>query len=554
MSGMAIRHRAAWNFALVSIALVLSQSAGCGRRGKPGDQARRTQAKMAPASLVSTVKVRRGAIERFIDITGNLKAKEDVLVSAKIMGRVIFLGADEGDRVRAGQQLVGLDTGELEARAEQARAAVRAAEARLAQLQAGRDLQRTQTKTEVELTRAQLESARAQLRQLESARKLTGAETDTGVAQAEARLESARQRLQALREGARQQERRQAEERVTAAKVRLDDAERTLRRQRQLFEKGAVPQAAVDQATTARDLAKADYEAARQQLSLVQEGPRTQEIRVAEEEVRQAESALLLAKASTERKTISDEQIAVARQQVAQAEANLRLAEAGKARDQVTDQEINAAVAAVDQAKANLQLVETQLREARIVSPVTGVVSSRLVDRGEIVAPGTPLFRVVALNTVYFEGVVSETEIQGLKPGAAVEVTVDSVPDRRFAGVVREVVPVADPSSRTFRVRISIAEGSGTLSPGGFARGRVRVASKKGVLIVPRQAILRRDSSRTVFVIEGDRVRLRRVSLGVENEHFVEITSGLKEGDLVAVGGHVSLRDGDRVVSAGRGD
>lgn len=520
-------------------------SSGC--RGRPGAAGGKGAQSHDPTVAVAAAPVQRRTMVRTLSVSGTLRTRDEVTVASEIPGRVVELTVDEGDRVHPGQLLVRLDETSLRAQLRQANAAVSVAEAKVAQAEAGKPLISTQVSTGIKQAQAALEAARAQLRQLQTGQTLTDTQVDTAVKQAESRLTAAKQNLQALRKGARDQERAEAHQAVVQAKANLTLAETNLERLQRLHAAGAAPQSALDDAVRQHDLARAQYESAKQRESLVGEGPRTEEIRVAEEQVRQAENALAQARQNRVQKQVTREQIEAARQRVQEAEAGLEAAKAAQARDTISREDVHAAEAGLEQAKANVAYLQDQLAKTRLTSSIAGVVAQRDVDRGEMVSPGAPLLHLVSLTSVYFEAVVSEVEVASITHGLPVEVTVDSLPGRTFHGRVSEVIPVADTASRTFRVKIRLPNPHRKLKPGSFARGKIRLETHEHALVVPRTAVVQRDSNEAVYVLQGDKVREQVVQVGLSDPSRAEILAGLRGDETVVVTGARNLRDGQRV-------
>lgn len=293
----------------------------------------------------------------------------------------------------------------------------------------------------------------------------------------------------------------------------------------------------VKEAEAALNIAKANAE---------QKAMRHQDIESAKARVSQAEAAVELAKANVARKVMSQDDIETVRAQRKQAEASARSARSQMAQLKISEAEVQAARAAVAQARAALSFAREQLGNTRITSPVSGVVSRRFADLGEMVAPGTPILEVTSMNTVYFQGTLSEMEVSQVHVGQAVDVTVDAVPGVRFSGKVTEVVPVADTESHNFAVKVSVPASS-QLKPGSFARGTIVVSLNPAALLLPKQALVQGAGKQVVFVVVGNKATSRAVEVNGTAREQVAILSGVSATDRVVVRGASSLRDGDEV-------
>lgn len=463
-------------FALLGLAILLG---GCARRApvSPAQQA------AAPATAVAVVSARTGDIPFTISVTGSLQTLDDVMVSAKVPGKIAKVFVREGDTVRVGQVVVQLETSDLEAQLRQAEAT--------------------------------LSSARARLQQAQTALELQPTQNETSLRQAEAALEAAKARLRALETGARRQERQQVEQQVASAKANLENAQANLERVRRLYQQDAVSRQQLDAAQTAYDIALAQYRTAQEQLSLVQEGPRQEDI--------DAQRAL-----------------------VKQAEEAVRLARTGNLQLRVRQDEVNAAKALVSQAEAGLFYARQQYESAFIRSPISGTVAMRAAQPGQMAGSGTPLVRIVNLNAIFFEAHVSETEVRHVRVGQPVSVTVDAYPGRKFQGTVSRIYPVGSEGARDFVVRIDMRNEGGMLKPEMFARGEILVDVHRNVVLIPKDAILMQDGKQVVFVVKEGVARRVVVQTGYINGTNAEVR-GISPGAQVVVQGQENLRDGDKV-------
>jgi RND family efflux transporter MFP subunit len=188
------------------------------------------------------------------------------------------------------------------------------------------------------------------------------------------------------------------------------------------------------------------------------------------------------------------------------------------------------ATARVAQAQAAVAAARAALDHATVVAPVSGIVAERMVEPGDLALPGKPLVRLYDNAALRVELNVPEELLREVKIGMPVSVRIDATgEDIRTA--INEIVPEADPSSRTFLARAPMPTGRG-IQPGMFARATLSVGSEK-ILTVPRDAIETIGQLDTVRVISRGRVELRQVSTGRAIGDRVEILAGLREGEKV---------------------
>ncbi|HYD78767.1 MAG TPA: efflux RND transporter periplasmic adaptor subunit [Paucimonas sp.] len=225
--------------------------------------------------------------------------------------------------------------------------------------------------------------------------------------------------------------------------------------------------------------------------------------------------------------------------------------------------QVELAQAAVKSAAAQLDIARRALEDATVRAPFDGIVSKRLVQTGEKVAPDMPLFALVDLKQLIFEAQVPASEIPRVKPGQAVAFHVDGYAGRTFNGKVARINPAAEAGSRSMTVYIEVANKDGALKGGMFAKGGITLEKSEVMPLVPVTA-LRQDGNAggapTVYKIDNGKVVAQPVKLGLRNEDegMAEVTSGLAAGNQVIIvkldgvkpGSSVKLPESDAVKQA----
>ena len=179
-----------------------------------------------------------------------------------------------------------------------------------------------------------------------------------------------------------------------------------------------------------------------------------------------------------------------------------------------------------------------------VTSPVKGLVTEKKTEAGSMAVPGMPLLTIEEDRGYRLEAMVPESVLKGVRLGQEVGVTIDGATVQE-KGRVAEIVPAADPATRTFTVKIDLA-GKG-LKSGMFGRAGFTTASRPG-LLVPKGAVVERGALTSLWVLDREHVaRLRLVKLGKEQEGAVEVASGLSPGESVVVGGTQKVTEGVRV-------
>ncbi|MHC4713551.1 MAG: efflux RND transporter periplasmic adaptor subunit [Planctomycetota bacterium] len=210
---------------------------------------------------------------------------------------------------------------------------------------------------------------------------------------------------------------------------------------------------------------------------------------------------------------------------------------------------VEVAAAAVLQAQAALERAKINLNESRLLAPFDGVVADRLLDVGSFVSPGTPILRLVSVDTVKVTAGAAERYLGDLEVGRTrVVVTVDSLPGRSFPGMLHFISPVIDAGTRTAEIEIRIPNKERLLKPGMYARVSLVTRRRDRAVLVPNDAVLGREGDYHVFVEDGGRVRRTQIDLDLRGAHFSEATAGLEGGEKVVISGAGNLLDGAQVV------
>ncbi len=318
--------------------------------------------------------------------------------------------------------------------------------------------------------------------------------------QARANLAAAQARLDQLRTGSRPQEKLKDKAGVMQAEATLRNAEAEYGRTENLHRAGVASKAELDRAVAQRDTARALLDAARQSSAMTDIGPRVEEIR--------------------------------------------------------------AAAAQVGQMKAALDYAQTQLAATEITAPVSGTVLQRIVERGEMVSPSafggesgarTSVVALADLDDLQIELDISQTDFARLKLGQRAEIVPEAFPNLKYTGFIAEIAPEANRAKATVQVKVKVDNPDEQLRPEMNARvnflaeAQTTQSQSAPRVLVPKAAVVRKDSSVFVFVIKGNRVEQRTIRLGDEAGDFYYVFEGLSGGESTATTGAEKLRDGDRV-------
>ncbi|HVS65525.1 MAG TPA: efflux RND transporter periplasmic adaptor subunit [Thermoanaerobaculia bacterium] len=231
----------------------------------------------------------------------------------------------------------------------------------------------------------------------------------------------------------------------------------------------------------------------------------------------------------------------------------------------VTQRAVAAAV--VDTAQARVDSVEAQLAYTVIHSPIDGVVIERNVEVGEMVAPGGftsqqstgSIVRIADPSSLEIEADINESYISKLELGQPTSIKVDAVPDATYHGRLRQIVPTADRQRAVVEVKVTVDDRDERLVPDMsctvtfLAEGTdAERLERPPRLLVDPAAIVERDGARIAYRVAGGRVERVAVAVaeGPAGDQRVEVTSGLRAGDVVVVDPGEELEDGARVRTA----
>ncbi len=509
-------------FAVALSLTALVALTGCAPQKKATDE-KKPDAAVSVGTPVRVAAATQKEVTRTISVTGSIAATETVELGAKVSARVSFIAAREGEPVRKGQLVVQQDTADYDTQVRSSEATIKSAEAAIKNAQAS-----------IQSAQAGYQNALVKLDQTRTNFKLTDTQSDAGVKDAEQQLASAKAQLEIAKKPQRTQEISVAENGVAQAQANYERAVSDRKRYENLVREGAAAQITLDQYVNQERVGKAALDSAKSQLELATIGGRDESIRQSQTAVARAEFGLRLAKSNTQQNSVRKDDIKAAQAGVSQAKAALAQAQAG----------LSSSQAQLAQAQAGLSSAQQQVSNTKIFSPIEGIIAKRSAEVGQLAGPTGSLLTIIALDTVFFEAQVPETEINLVKLGMSVEVKVDALPGRSFAGQVAKLYPTGSTSSRNFVVRVEVPNPARTLRPGMFARGGVVLEKRLGVLVAKDALVKSEDGAFAVFVAKGNIAEQRKVTLGVTTAETAEIRSGVSAGEQVIVVGQTALRDG----------
>jgi len=265
-----------------------------------------------------------------------------------------------------------------------------------------------------------------------------------------------------------------------------------------------------------------------------------------------------------------DQQLSQARAMLNQTEANLELAKITAARYQdliqtksVSQQEVDqnnqnlaAQRANAEAATANVGRLEQMQGFEKVYAPFDGVITERKTDFGDLInagndGTGRELFRVSQISTIRVFVHVPEEYSEQIADGASTSMDLTELPGKKFSGRVTRTSNAIDPASRTLLVEVDVPNPSGKLLPGAYANIHFKVPRGVVPLVLPNSSILFQAAGPQVAIVDaGNRIELRKITLGRDFGDTVEILSGVSPTDAVVANPPDSLTGGMQVTVA----
>jgi RND family efflux transporter MFP subunit len=201
----------------------------------------------------------------------------------------------------------------------------------------------------------------------------------------------------------------------------------------------------------------------------------------------------------------------------------------------------------IDASEAALKLADRELRDTSIRAPFDGYIQKRLVSLGEYVKVQTPVMGVVRIDPLKVTAEIPEKMAPWMRVGQTVELTVDAFPGKTITGKLSRISPAVNTASRAFPFEALVPNGEALLKPGTFARVHIQTAQVEDVMTITYAAIQYRYGVNRVFVVTGDHLTARELKVGERLGDRIEVMSGLKAGESIALGDVDKLADGAKV-------
>lgn len=204
------------------------------------------------------------------------------------------------------------------------------------------------------------------------------------------------------------------------------------------------------------------------------------------------------------------------------------------------------------QAESAAAIARRAIGDARIYAPVSGIVSEKLSEVGQTVAPGVPVVKIVSIGDVKVNISVPESEIGAMKRGIKANITANSVDAGVLEGTLTEQGVVANPLSRTYDVKFKVSNSSGILRPGMLCDVTVILPESsedmnESIILPASSVLLSSDNRHFVWLAKKGKAEQRFVTVGTLLPQGVEITNGINRGDSVIIAGMQKVCTGTKI-------
>ncbi|MFA5419638.1 MAG: efflux RND transporter periplasmic adaptor subunit [Bacteroidales bacterium] len=215
--------------------------------------------------------------------------------------------------------------------------------------------------------------------------------------------------------------------------------------------------------------------------------------------------------------------------------------------DAVSEEQLRNMKIGFENASIQLENTKKQLDDTKIVAPFSGVITSKNTELGAYVNAGTPIAGMADIAQLKIMLAVSESNVYQLHKGQEVSVSTNVYPGVTYIGTISSISPQGS-SAHTFPVEIVIANSSkNPLKAGTYVNARVDMGKSGKTLMIPRDAILSSIKDPSVYVVKGEKVELVKINTGLEYNSYLEVTSGINEGDQVVTNGQINLTEGAKI-------
>lgn len=344
----------------------------------------------------------------------------------------------------------------------------------------------------------EIDDTDAQLQLAEAQASLTSAQA--GLKSSQAGLESAQAEYEKNIGGSYETQLQQMRSNVDTYQIQYDDLLKELEQTKELYELGGASEKEVNDLQSSVDKAKLQLETAKEELEL-------NEGKILEETKKSSQASVNQSEAS-----------------VSQSEAS------------------------ISQSMVSVESAQKQLNDTKVRAEIDGTISSLNVSAGSTVSTQSEAATIVDMDRVKVAFNVSEDVINRISVGSTAYITISAVSNEPYEVQIASLSPSADADTKLYAVEAYIDNPSGEIKPGMFASIKLVLEERENTVSVPLNTVIQQNDEKYVYVVDSDNIAHKTtVETGLENDEYIEITSGLNMGDIVVVSGQDFLSDGSTV-------
>lgn len=211
-----------------------------------------------------------------------------------------------------------------------------------------------------------------------------------------------------------------------------------------------------------------------------------------------------------------------------------------------SEAQLDAANFAYKTAESQLIIAKRQLKDTKIVCPISGTVSVKSIETGAYLNTGNPIAQIVDISTLKVRVSISEKDVIKVKVGDKVRIKTEVYPNENFTGTIKAVNPKAD-ESHTYALDVAVANSKNNLKAGMFFTVYFDNIQKGEKLIIPRQALVGSVKEPKVYVVESGIAKLKTITIADIIGDKIEVSSGINQGEQVVISGQINLKDNSPV-------
>lgn len=478
--------------------------------------------------------ITRDSIKEFSNYNAALEPESTHYVFPQVSGEVEEIAVDEGDIVEKDDILFTLEGEEIVKQREEAEAALEQAQSQLDELKRGA------REEEVRQSEAMVEEAERSLEGARKTRDIIKSESEDLISyreqliNAENQVDNAESQLE------------MSEDELEQAEISLEEVEDNFERLEYLYEQGAVEEQRFEEINYQKERAEKQVAMAETQYEQAQKN------------LKNAEKGHQLAEESLEKPREVEQQLANAENQIEIAKTTLKQAQAQHELlvEGPSEEKLKGGEAQVKQAEAALEIAQNQESKLEVTSPASGQINTVEIEEGSLVDPqtSTPPLTVVS-SGMLVKLTVNEDIIVNLEEEMEVDLKIPVI-NEEFTGEVTEISVTRNQDEGGFPVEIEINDLPGNLKAGMYVAVELPQEQAEDALLVPREAVIREGTNYFVFTVDEnqERVKKTQIELGISNEDYYEITSGISKEKQVIIQGQNMLEDGDYIEVVARED